>query len=277
VAQFRRVSVDRFGGHWNRRFENVVSRAASVRITGASGEAASPLSIRLSGLVAMGNAVMQAETLTTEAVQLLILESGGRFEDLGLSGAIGSAWRKAGHRQEVVTAPRVRARARRKKPRRGGAERLAAVLRLARGSAGEVWATNELVRLKKVFSAAEGVIVPPLWTGEAVVAGFAEPLPAARAAIAAAAIFAGGIRIAGHYGIVHSERDPFAGRAFLAGPAAALPAAILLSTPAGAIHVSEDFAATLYATTGAKRPHSEHIGELPGPGEPLRLFSIRPR
>jgi hypothetical protein len=112
------------------------------------------------------------------------------------------------------------------------------------------------------------------------VASFAEPVDAARAAIAAAATFNGGenIRIAGHYGIVHPAKDPFAARPFLAGPAAALPATILLSTPLGAIHVSEDFAAALYATTGEERPRSEYIGELPasGPGEPLRLFSIKP-
>jgi hypothetical protein len=52
----------------------------------------------------------------------------------------------------------------------------------------------------------------------------------------------------------------------------------MLSTPLGAIHVSEDFAAALCATTGKTRPRSEYIGELPasGPGDPLRLFSIKP-
>jgi hypothetical protein len=282
IDQFHRVSVNRFGGHWSKRFDRVLERAVAVRIAGGSGEAMSSLSIRLSGLVAMGNAVMQAETLNTEVVQLLILESGDRFGDPGLSGAIGTAWRNAGHRQEVMRAPRVRARAKGKK-RPGthkSAGRLAAILRLASGNAGKGWSTAELLRLKRVFSAARGVIVPPLWTGEVVVASFAEPVDAARAAIAAAATFNGGenIRIAGHYGIVHPAKDPFAARPFLAGPAAALPATILLSTPLGAIHVSEDFAAALYATTGEERPRSEYIGELPasGPGEPLRLFSIKP-
>jgi hypothetical protein len=73
-------------------------------------------------------------------------------------------------------------------------------------------------------------------------------------------------------------KDPFASRPYLAGAAVSLPARIMLSTPLGAIHVSEDFAAALCATTGKTRPRSEYIGELPasGPGDPLRLFSIKP-
>jgi hypothetical protein len=282
VPEFRRASVDRFGSHWRTRFDRVLERASTVRVAGDGSDGMSPLTIRLAGVVAMGDAVMQAETLTTEAVQLLILESGDRFEDLGLSGAIGKAWRNAGHRQHVLTARRAGARAggARRQSHGKRAERLAAILRLDPGSLGKGWATGELARLKKILSAAEGQIAPPLWTGEAVVAGFAEPFAAAKAAIAAAAMFKNGqtIRIAGHYGVVQMAKDPFASRPYLAGAAVSLPARIMLSTPLGAIHVSEDFAAALCATTGKTRPRSEYIGELPasGPGDPLRLFSIKP-
>ncbi|HEY8696082.1 MAG TPA: hypothetical protein VIM02_00565, partial [Rhizomicrobium sp.] len=85
------------------------------------------------------------------------------------------------------------------------------------------------------------------------------------------------LRIAGHYGIAERARDPFGQGAMLIGPATELPRAIALSTPAGAIHVSEDFAAALQAGPAAGRPHCELVGELPGEelDNPIRLFSLR--
>jgi hypothetical protein len=54
---------------------------------------------------------------------------------------------------------------------------------------------------------------------------------------------------------------------------------MILSTPESAIHVSENFAAALYAeSTAAGRPHAEFVGELAlnDREHAMRLFSLKP-
>ena len=85
------------------------------------------------------------------------------------------------------------------------------------------------------------------------------------------------LRIAAHYAIAHRLDYPFGGEPFLAGPASAVPKEILLSTPAGAIHVTEDFAAALHAGPVLDWLRTEYVGEMPGDDveDPVRLFSLR--
>jgi len=55
-------------------------------------------------------------------------------------------------------------------------------------------------------------------------------------------------------------------------------AQIVRSTPSGAIHVTEDFAAALYAGAAGKHLRTEYVGELPSDEypDPVRLFSLKP-
>ena len=67
----------------------------------------------------------------------------------------------------------------------------------------------------------------------------------------------------------------FSLRSFLTGPATATLAQVVRSTPSGAVHLTEDFAAALHA--GRPRPRTEYVGDLPaGEGEDaMRLFSLK--
>jgi hypothetical protein len=269
--EFRKVSVARSGGDWPARFDRVIAATPSVRAIESPADPASPLAIRLAAEVAMGLAVMQAQVLATEAVQLLILD--GRTGD---SGWIAGLWKRSGRRQQVLAAPRVRSRGKTRTRSAGEHGCLAAMLRID----GTTTLSTELLRkLARALSAAAKPLVPPRWTGEAVLAAFDSAAAAARAALAVRRALGERteLRIAGHYGIAERAKDPFGRGGMLIGPATDLPRVIAMSTPAGAIHVSEDFAAALHAGSAAGRPHCELVGELPGdePDNPVRLFSLR--
>jgi hypothetical protein len=230
----------------------------------------------------MGSAVMQADTLMTEAVQLLILDrKTGTQSAKSVSGAIARSWLESGRRQHVLTVPRLRTREETRGPGRANkAERLAALLRIDPSRAGADEVTKYLLpHIARTLAARPTRAAAPRWTGEAVVAAFDSPTAAAEAALSIAATVKdrAQLRIAGDYGIARVVADPFGGAPFLTGAAAETPAKILLSTPDSAIHVTEDFAAALCAGPAAGRPHVEFIGEVPvnETGSLARLFSLK--
>ncbi|HEX3665625.1 MAG TPA: TRAFs-binding domain-containing protein [Rhizomicrobium sp.] len=281
MSAFRDVSVASLGGNWTRRFDKIIDRASSVRVIGKQTGPFSALEITLAAEAAMGNAVMRAEILMTEAVQLLILDRKSASPSVQTaSGASAQLWKQSGRRQFVLTAPRTHKRIRtgaRRRPDKW--ERLAAILaiQLSVVSDDDVPA-RALPRLAKVFASAGKQLAPPRWTGEYVVAIFASPADAAKMALSAADALRhlDQFRIAAHYGVIRLADDPFSSSQFAAGTAAAVPVRILLSTPDSAIHVSEDFAAVLCAGPAAGRPHVEHVGDLPGcEANSFRLFSLK--
>jgi hypothetical protein len=282
TAAFRDVSVASLGGNWAARFDAIFERADSIRIIGTQSGTVSALEITLAAEIAMGNAVMQAEFLMTESVQLLILErKSGHLSAGTASGASAQVWKKSGRRQYILTAPRIRSRtkpAARKRPAKW--ERLVALVRieLSETSAGDISA-NILPRVAAIFETAGAQLVPPRWTGHAVMAAFENPGEAAETALSIAASLRQfeHFRIAAHYGIARLADDPFSATKFAAGAAAAVPRRIILSTPPSAIHSSEDFAAVLCAGAASGRPRVEYIGDLPAEsGEnSLRLFSLK--
>jgi len=107
--------------------------------------------------------------------------------------------------------------------------------------------------------------VAPRWTGDAVTVAYDAPKPAAEVALSLADALAGvrGLRIAGHYAIAQRVDDPFGGKPFLLGAATTRLEDIVLSTPAGAIYVSADFATALHVGPAAELPRTQYVGELP--------------
>jgi tetratricopeptide (TPR) repeat protein len=282
VDVFRAASVARCGFAWARRFDAIAERSCSIRTVTQGAGSLSPLAIQLAAQVAMGSAVMQAETLMTEAVQLLILDrKTGTQPAKSVSGTIARTWRESGRRQHVLTVPRLRTRDTTQAPARSNrAERLAALLRIDPSRAGADQVTKYLLpHIARTLAARPARATTPRWTGEAVVAAFDSPTAAAEAALSIAATVKdrAQLRIAGDYGIARLVVDPFDGKPFLTGAAAETPTKILLSTPDSAIHVTEDFAAALCAGPAAGRPHVEFIGEVPvdETGFLTRLFSLK--
>ncbi len=267
---FREASVAVADPGWAARFDAVIARADTVETVARAAEGPHLPAIRLAAEVAMGRAVMQASRLATEAVQLLLLDDPAAT---GGSGAFGLGWRAAGRRQRVLAVARAT----------GGPPATASIdrgERLAAMIAIEVSGLDgaEGADLARTLAAAVGSGAEPRWNGSTLGLTYETPGTAAMAALAAAGALAGraDVRIGGHYGLVRRIDDPFGGPPLAVGGEASIAAMLLASTPPGAVHVTEAFAAALYAgaTPGVR---AEHIGDLSGvdPEQPTRLFSLR--
>jgi hypothetical protein len=128
-----------------------------------------------------------------------------------------------------------------------------------------------------------GVLVDAARPLTAVVAGqalhlaFADPAGAARAAALIFAAFppdAG--RIAAHYGVARQIEGPFGGPPALVGAAAGVAPDMLASTPSGAIHLSETFAAALHGWTAITAGETPYVGELSRDGGSIALYALTP-
>lgn len=269
---FRSVSVSRFGADWARRFDAAIAAAASVHAIDGGDDPLSPLAWQLAADVAMGKAAMQAELLMTEAVQLVVSDqeqSDG--ERSGGSAWAGASWRRSGRRQCLLQAQRSARDA--EEPAAPPSQILAALLRIE--IADPARAVEILASLADVLAAGPAPLVAARWTGDAVLVGYEAPSLAAGAARSVARSAGGAVGIAGHCAVVTRAADPFGGAPLAFGPAIGVLARIAASTPAGAVHVSEDFAAALHAGSIAPRPRTEMIGELPAVPVPMRLFSLK--
>lgn len=274
--QFRESSVAPFGDDWAARFDRIADEAETVRSVAVEPGAPAALAIQLAAEIAMGSAAMQARMLMTEAVQLLILDRTAAQRSSG-SDRIGAIWNESGRRQFVLAAPRIGARSPKPAPANAAGFDLAALLRIELPESGTSGSTETLGQLAGTLAAGPTPLHAPRWTGEAVLVAYDSPAAAADAALSVAHTFAGcaDLRIAGHYGFVRCAKNPFGGEPILTGAASALPGRMIHSTPPGAIHVTEDFAAALCA--GSSSARFEFVGELPGSDivDPTKLFSLR--
>jgi tetratricopeptide repeat protein len=279
-AVFREASVAQYGAGWAKKYDRILKSADSVRAVGPGRDPLSPLAIQLAAEVAMGRAVMQADLLMTEAVQLLVLNRDGLSKRPKTGSAwIAANWKKTGRPQHILTAPH--AKASKRVPLDESPGCVAALLRLDLGAADPDRLANDILPwLARALAAGPMPLVPPRWTGESVLVAFEEATAAARSALAAIAVLEEptDMRIACHYAIVQRAKDPFGGGLYLSGQPIALLGQISQSAPAGAIHLTEDFAAALHADSAKHQPRTEYVGELPGetPDDPVRLFSLKP-
>ena len=272
-TQFRESSVAPFGDDWAARFDRIVDAAETVRSIAVEPGAPAALAIQLAAEIAMGSTAMRARMLMTEAVQLLILD---RAAVQGSSGSdrIGAIWNESGRRQFVLAAPRIRARNAKPALANNAGFELAALMRIDLPESGG--STETLGQLAGTLASGPTSLLAPRWTGEAVLVAYDNPAAATDAALSVAHMLAGcaDLRIAGHYGLVRRAENPFGGEPILTGAASALPGRMIHSTPSGAIHVTEDFAAALCA--GSSSARFEFVGELPGSDivDPTKLFSL---
>lgn len=75
-SAFKRESVTPFGEKWEKRFEACLSRASSLRVMTPAPDWPNQALNRLSGLSAMGYAVLRGQSLSVDPLQMLILNEG---------------------------------------------------------------------------------------------------------------------------------------------------------------------------------------------------------
>lgn len=274
-------SVRPYGSGWVAKFDACLAAATSISIaTDVAGDY-EPLATALAADLAMGEAVLNARRLESEAVQLLVVDGTPGPYGGGVSTARdGAIWEASGRVQHVVRWPRTgsvpasSARdAREGRPDR----RLAALLHItfagidALDDAEFARALDEVVMPVRKRARAIGIepqLTLPL--GNARIMGFSSVESAWRygAALLKPPAPALPLRIAGHYAIGHWLDDP---------PSIAGPAIVHLNRLAGAalsgsLTVSEQFAAALFIAADGDA-HAELVGELDG----RRLFALSPR
>jgi class 3 adenylate cyclase len=145
--------------------------------------------------------------------------------------------------------------------------------------------------LKRLAAAVESGPVSPFSVksrGQGLLIAFDTVDAAANCAVALQQAFAGldlaglglpaslALKICGHYGLVHTAFDPFAGQQGLFGSSATLAARMEPVTAPGAVYVSEDFVSALFAR-GRFAHRAEYVGDhLPlRSSEEYRLFALK--
>jgi len=276
VQSFASVSVDPLGKTWRRRFDAVLARAETVRAVRPFGMPPDRTTIAVADEIAMGAAVINARRLESRALQLLVLDQSSTAEAHADNGH--GRWAEAGWNQRIITAPREPQAAGPPPPLPSREHRRLALLAIRVHAADG--AGGQLAELAGLLGELPAPAIPPYFTGDQILFGYAEAIDAARAATALAerlpADQAPGI--GGHYGIADPVDDPFSGTPRLAGEPAELAGAAAASAPPGSICVTEDFAAALAAANPLDIV-SELIGELDdrGGGAPVALYALKAR
>jgi len=269
AAVFRAESAAPLGGDWAQRFDAVLAQAASVSVVEAELAATTMLHIRLAAEAAMGRAVMKAASLATQAVQLLLVDPDA---STGATARIGEHWRRSGRRQTQLDVARPPNLAGGVKSLADGPPDgvLAAMLAVALDDD-----ASGLARIGGALADAANPLTAPVVAGQALHLAFPNPAQAADAAdriIAALGPDTG--RIAAHYGVARRVDSPFAGPPALIGAATGVAPDMLASTPDGAIHLSETFAAALHGWTPVAAGETPYVGELSRGGETIALYAL---
>jgi len=292
---FLEESVRPFGEEWVTRFYHCISHAKSVHYVSEDTDTADDLTLAFGSEIAMGHAVLKAQALATEAVQMLVWD--GQIPSSGAGTARDAAlWAKTGRRQLMVPYPFQREYNRQDMTPRVGPRRAlkAMVFADVRGF-GALPEAKVPVFLEKILQpladcvSKQGHRLKQLNTwGDGLFLVLNRVEDAAQVAVALQNTFheidlsADGLpeflalRVAGHYGPVYEMMDPFLVETGVFGTEVSFAARIEPVTVPGSIYVSEPFACALAANTSSGY-RSEYVGEItPRKGvRALPLFSLR--
>jgi hypothetical protein len=279
VALFRDASVARCGGDWADRFDSLIERADSLRCLDGTAGPSSSVALQLAAELAMGRAVMQADALLTEAVQILVIDPDADGSQAGSSSWVGALWAGSGRRQWLVDArrdsPAADSSRHKSQPQALG---LVAGLPVELPDAQLAGpADSTLARLSEVLATGPEPLVPPRWTGTSILVAYDRPQDVVAAARLAALALPGRVRIAGAYGIAKRQVDPFDSSPILVGPYIGELDRIAHCRAPGIFLVGADFAAALCARSAPGTYLAEYTGELASTPEGASggLYAIR--
>ncbi len=261
---FVEVSVAPFGAEWGARFERCMAAATSIRYASQDPYRGDEQVFAYSSQVAMGCAVLRAQTLSTEAIQLAVWDGHETGGPAGVSYDL-DYWARSGRRRAVVPIerpppPRRDPISTDQPPRRA----MKAMLFVDAQGFGtlrddQIPAFIETV-MGRMAKAVEGLAAPPshveTW-GDGLFLVFDRPFDAALAALALLEAHKAldmralglpkslGLRIAGHYGPVHLRTHPLTHAPAVIGTHVVVAARIEPDVAPGSAGVSEALAGAL--------------------------------
>ncbi len=281
LASFVEVSVAPFGAGWVERFERCMEQAASIRYAAQDPYRGDEQVFAYSSQFAMGCAVLRAQTLSTEAIQLAIWDGHPTAGPAGVSADL-AYWALGGRRCAVIDVQRPPPA-----PRQyfaAGEEQRAMKAMLFADVQGFGALRDDQIPafidgvMGKIAEAVGALAAPPLhvetW-GDGVFLVFDRPIDAALAALAlleahrdldlaALGLPHGlGLRIGGHYGPVHLRTNPLTKAPAVMGAHVVVAARIEPDVAPGSAYVSEALAGAL-ATFHGDLVRCGYVGRTQG-------------
>ncbi|MDG2528005.1 adenylate/guanylate cyclase domain-containing protein [Caulobacter endophyticus] len=277
LASYVETSVRPFGERWVGRFEACLARATSVRFAARDPYAGDDEVFAYASRFAVGCAILRAEGLSTQAVQVAVWDGRPAAGPAGAAADV-AYWRETGRPQAILPFDRP-APASPAAPPAGLDERgVKAMLFIdVRGFGAlhdaQVPAFFEVI-MAGMAEAIAGLAAPPehveTW-GDGVFLVFDQPCDAAEAALALLESHRGlnlrarglprhlALRIGGHYGPVHLRVNPITGAQAVVGAHVVVAARIEPDVAPGAAYVSEAMAGVL-ATRHADLYRCGYVG-----------------
>ena len=282
---FVAVSVAPFGPAWIERFERCFARATSVRYASQDPYAGDEQVFAYASQIAMGCAVLRAQTLSTEALQVAVWDGHATARPAGVAVDL-AYWAKGGRRQVVIPVRRPPpAPVSEPTARDGGAHRSRAMKAMLFADVKGFGALRDdqipafidavMGQMAKVV---EGLDVHPChvetW-GDGLFLVFDQPIAAAIAALALQEAHRAldlrslglprslGLRIGGHYGPVHLTTNPLTRTPAVVGAHVVVAARIEPDVAPGSACVSEALAGAL-ATFHGDRVRCGYVGRTHG-------------
>ncbi len=263
-ASFIEVSVAPFGADWVQRFERCMARAASIRYAAQDPYRGDEQVFAYSSQFAMGCAVLRAQTLSTEAIQLAIWDGHPTQGPAGVSADL-AYWALGGRRRAIIDVKRPPPAPRQRLAAGQGAQRAMKAMLFADVQGFGALRDDQIPAfidgvMGNIAEAVGALEAPPLhvetW-GDGVFLVFDRPIDAALAALAlleahrdldlaALGLPHGlGLRIGGHYGPVHLRTNPLTKAPAVMGAHVVVAARIEPDVAPGSAYVSEALAGAL--------------------------------
>lgn len=277
-AAFVEVSVAPFGPSWVERFERCMGRAASIRYASQDPYLGDEQVFAYASQFAMGCAVLRAQTLATEAIQLAAWDGRAAPGPAGVSADM-AYWARSGRRGLVIDVDRPAPAAGVAPPRAEvGARAMKAMLfadvqgfGALRDDQIPAFMEGVMGRLAQVVEALEARPRHIETWGDGLFLVFDQPIDAALAALALLEAYRAvdlgalglprglGLRIGGHYGPVHLGTNPLTKAPAVVGAHVVVAARIEPNAAPGSAYVSEALAGAL-ATFHGDRVRCGYVG-----------------
>jgi hypothetical protein len=285
LDSFVAVSVAPFGRDWIERFETCFARATSVRYASPDPYVGDEQVFAYASQIAMGCAVLRAQTLSTEAIQVAIWDGHAAAGPAGVAVDL-AYWAKGGRRQDIISVhrppPPVRVAAPPDRDADAPSRAMKAMLfadvkgfGALRDDQIPAFVATVMGQMAKVI---EGLGAPPrhieTW-GDGLFLVFDQPIDAAVAALALQEAHRAldlralglprslGLRIGGHYGPVHLGFNPLTKAPAVIGAHVVVAARIEPDVAPGSACVSEALAGAL-ATFHGDRFRCGYVGRTQG-------------